>query len=202
VNDDPDVRGRLKVVFFPDFNVKNAQAIYPAADVSEQISTAGKEASGTGNMKFSMNGALTVGTLDGANIEIRDAVGPEHFFLFGLTADQVRALKGQGYRPRRFYEENEALRAVVDLIASGALSHGDAGLFRPIVDQLLTDDPYVLMADYQSYVDCQDEVAMLWRNPAAWTSRSIVNVARVGRFSSDRSIADYCERIWHVTPGV
>ncbi len=155
VNGDPDVRGRLKVVFFPDFNVKNAQPIYPAADLSEQISTAGKEASGTGNMKFAMNGALTIGTLDGANVEIRDEVGAENFFLFGLTAEEVAEVKARGYRPRDYYEGNAELRGVLDFIASGALAHGDTAMFKPVVDNLIWSDPFLVLADFQSYVACQ-----------------------------------------------
>jgi len=201
VNRDPEVRDRLKVVFFPDFNVKNAQLIYPAADLSEQISTAGKEASGTGNMKFAMNGALTVGTLDGANIEIREAVGPEHFFLFGLTAAEVQAAKRRGYRPYTCYEEHAELRGVIDFIASGALAGGNASLFRPIVNQLLGDDPYMLLADYASYVAAQEAVSARWRDQEAWTRQAILNVARMGRFSSDRSILEYCEKVWDVQPG-
>jgi starch phosphorylase len=200
VNADPVVRDRLAVVFFPDFNVKSAHHVYPAADLSEQISTAGKEASGTGNMKFSLNGALTIGTLDGANVEIREEVGPENFFLFGLTVDQVHELKARGYRPRDEYEANATLREVLDFIASGDLSRGDAELFRPLVENLLQDDPFLLLADYQAYVDCQDRVSALWRDPQAWTRMSILNVARMGKFSSDRSIREYCERVWHVKP--
>jgi glycogen phosphorylase len=201
VNDDPDVRGRLTVVFFPDFNVKNAQIIYPAVDLSEQISLAGKEASGTGNMKMAMNGALTIGTLDGANIEIREAVGADRFFLFGLTAAEVRGVRAAGYRPRAFYEANAELARTIDFIASGGLTGGDGGVFRPIVDQLLTDDPYMLLADFASYVAAQDAVDARWQTPAAWTADAIVNVARMGRFSSDRSIREYCARVWHVEPG-
>jgi len=200
VNADPEVRDRLKVVFFPDYNVKNAQHIYPAADLSEQISTAGKEASGTGNMKFSLNGALTIGTLDGANVEIREAVGAENFFLFGLNADQVRERRLRGYRPHEIYEQDAALREVLDFIASGALAGGDANLFRPFVDNLLWDDPFLLLADYPAYVECQDRVSARWRDPQAWTRASILNVARMGRFSSDRSIRDYCEQVWNVKP--
>ena len=196
VNNDPDVAGRLKVVFFPDFNVTNAQLIYPAADLSEQISTAGKEASGTGNMKFSMNGALTIGTLDGANIEIRDEVGQENFFLFGLTAGEVIELKSRGYNPRDWYEGNPRLRQVIDQIASGAFSGGDRSLFQPLVDQLLRHDEYLALADYQAYVDCQDRVAELFRNRKKWTEMSILNVARMGKFSSDRAIREYSEQIW------
>jgi starch phosphorylase len=200
IDNDPAVRDRFKVVFFPGFNVKNAQHIYPAADLSEQISVAGKEASGTGNMKFALNGALTIGTLDGANIEIREEVGSENFFLFGLTVEQVYALRSHGYQPRDYYEQNPMLRDVLDLMASGAISHGDAELFKPIVDNLLWHDPFFLLADYQSYVDCQDQVSALWLDRKAWTQKSILNVARMGKFSSDRSISDYCEQIWKVKP--
>lgn len=198
VNNDPVVRDRLKVVYFPDFNVKNAQFIYPAADLSEQISTAGKEASGTGNMKFALNGALTIGTLDGANVEIREEVGAENFFLFGLTADEVVELKRRGYRPRDHYEKNETLREVIDFIASGELGRGDADLFRPIVENLVESDPFLLLADYQAYIDAQERVSALWRDQRAWTRQSILNSARMGKFSSDRSIRDYCERIWKI----
>jgi glycogen phosphorylase len=200
VNNDPVVRDRLKVVFFPDYNVKNAQYIFPAADLSEQISTAGMEASGTGNMKFSLNGALTIGTLDGANVEIREEVGADNFFLFGLDAEQVREVKSGGYRPRDHYDQNVTLREILDCIGSGALACGDAKLFHPLVEKLLRDDPFLLLADYQSYVDCQNQVNALWCDPTAWTRKSILNVARMGKFSSDRSIRDYCERVWNVTP--
>jgi starch phosphorylase len=199
VNNDPAVRDRLKVVFFPDFNVTNANFIYPAADLSEQISTAGKEASGTGNMKFSLNGALTIGTLDGANVEIREEVGGENFFLFGLTAAEVAEVKARGYRPADYYGQNAELRDVIEFIASGALD-GDAELFRPIVENLIHDDPFLLFADYQAYIDAQDRVSALWRDPQAWTRQSILNTARMGKFSSDRSIRDYCERVWKVQP--
>ena len=200
VNSDPAVRNRLKVVFFPDFNVKNAHFIYPAADLSEQISTAGKEASGTGNMKFSLNGALTIGTLDGANVEIREEVGAENFFLFGLNAAEVTELKARGYRPRDHYEQNGTLREVIDFIAGGTLGRGDPELFRPIVDNLLNHDPFLLLADFQSYIDAQDRVSAVWRDSSAWCRGSILNSARMGKFSSDRSIRDYCERVWNVRP--
>ena len=196
INQDPKVSELLRVVFFPDFNVKNSHPIYPAADLSEQISTAGKEASGTGNMKFAMNGALTIGTLDGANVEIRQAVGQENFFLFGLTAEEVGQLKANGYRPRSFYESNPELREAIDLIASGFFSNGDRELFRPLVESLLNRDDYMLLADYQSYVDCQQRVSEAFRDRTNWTRMSILNSARVGRFSSDRSIRDYCRDIW------
>jgi glycogen/starch/alpha-glucan phosphorylases len=201
VNADPDVRDRLKVVYFPDFNVRNAQFVYPAADLSEQISTAGKEASGTGNMKFALNGALTIGTLDGANVEIREEVGAGNFFLFGLTADEVAELRKRRYRPRDQYEKNETLREVIDFIGSGALGRGDADLFRPIVENLVESDPFLLLADYQAYIDAQERVSVLWRDKRAWTRQSILNTARMGKFSSDRSIRDYCERIWKIKPG-
>ena len=200
VNNDPDIQDRLKVVFFPDFNVKNAQHIYPAADLSEQISTAGMEASGTGNMKFSMNGALTIGTLDGANVEIREEVGAENFFLFGLDAAQVQDIKSRGYNPHDIYEKNPTLREVLDFISAGALAQGDKNLFRPLVESLLWHDPYLVLADYQSYIDCQEEVSKLWADTEAWTRKSILNVARMGKFSSDRSIRDYCEKVWKVKP--
>ena len=200
INQDPRVSDVLKVVFLPDFNVKNSHRVYPAADLSEQISTAGKEASGTGNMKFAMNGALTIGTLDGANVEIRDAVGPENFFLFGLTADEVDELKARGYTPRSFYESNAELREAIDQIGGGFFSNGDRELFRPLVESLLTRDDYMLLADYQAYVDCQQRVSDAYRDQNAWTRMSILNSARVGRFSSDRSIRDYCRDIWNVSP--
>jgi len=200
VNSDPSVCEKLRVVFFPDYNVKNAQPIYPAADLSEQISMAGKEASGTGNMKFSLNGALTIGTLDGANVEIREEVGSENFFLFGLTAEQARDLKARGHRSRNFYEQNAALREVLDFIASGSLAGGDTNLFRPLVDNLLTSDPFLVLADYQSYVESQMRVSKLWQDPQTWTRKSIINVARMSKFSSDRSIRDYCRKVWRVQP--
>ncbi|MHB1191887.1 MAG: glycogen/starch/alpha-glucan phosphorylase [Longimicrobiales bacterium] len=200
VNGDPDVAGRLKVVFLPDFNVKRAHAVYPAADLSEQISTAGKEASGTGNMKFSMNGALTIGTLDGANVEIREAVGAENFFLFGLSTEEVQALWRTGYHPGAYADGDDELRAVLDLIASGAFSPSDPGLFLPLVNSLLYHDPFMLMADYRSYIECQERVSAAYRDPEEWTRMSILNVARIGGFSSDRSIREYCEKIWNVQP--
>jgi len=202
INADPEVAPYLKVVFLPDFNVTNAQPIYPAADLSEQISTAGKEASGTGNMKFAMNGALTIGTLDGANVEIRASVGEENFFLFGLTAEEVARRKASGYNPRSVYDANPELRATIDLIGSGYFSDGDRERFRPLVDSLLTHDEYMLLADYQAYVDCQARVGEIYEDQKAWTRMAILNCARVGRFSSDRSIREYCRHIWNVTPMV
>ena len=200
VNADPDVNGRLRVVFLPDYNVTFGQRVYPAADLSEQISLAGKEASGTGNMKFAMNGALTVGTLDGANIEIREAVGPENFFLFGLTTDQVNALKASGYHPDQYYRSNTELKEVLDGLGSGQFSRGDAKLFRPLLDSLHGQDTYMLLADYQSYIECQDRISEAYLNVDDWTRMSILNTARMGRFSSDRAIREYCREIWDAKP--
>ena len=200
VNNDPAVGDRLKIIFLPDFNVKNAQPIYPAADLSEQISTAGKEASGTGNMKFAMNGALTIGTLDGANIEILDAVGLENFFLFGLSADEVVDRRAQGYNPRDLYHSNEMLRDVINLIGTGFFSPENRDLFKPLVDSLLNRDEFMLLADYSSYIEKQEEVSRTYGMQTRWTEMSILNAARVGKFSSDRSIRDYCRKIWQVKP--
>ena len=200
VNKDPVLADHLKVVFLPNYNVTNGQRVYPAAELSEQISTAGKEASGTGNMKFSMNGALTIGTLDGANVEIREQVGAENFFLFGLNAEEVKASWTNGYDPGAIYRNNDELRAVIDLIRDGHFSRGERDLFRPIVDSLLHGDAYRLLADFQSYVDCQGSVSAAYRESEEWTRMSIVNVARMGKFSSDRSIREYCEEIWRVKP--
>ena len=201
VNSDLDVAGRLRVVFLPDYNVTFGQHVYPAADLSEQISLAGKEASGTGNMKFALNGALTVGTLDGANVEIREAVGAENFFLFGLTTDQVYAKKAEGYHPKEFYDSNAELKQVIDELGSGRFSRGDASLFKPILDTFLyRDDPYMLMADYASYIECQDRISKAYLDPDHWTRMSILNTARMGKFSSDRAIREYCEDIWNTKP--
>ncbi len=200
INNDPQAHSHIKVVFFPDFNVKNAQLIYPAADLSEQISTAGFEASGTGNMKFSMNGALTIGTLDGANIEIREAVGEENFFTFGLTVDEIAKLRASGYQPAQLYYQSSELREAIDLIASGTLSPSAPGLFKPLLDAMINHDHYMILADYPHYIRCQDEVAKLWEEPRQWARKSILNVARMGTFSSDRSIKEYCQKIWKVQP--
>lgn len=200
INYDPATKDKLKVVFLPNFSVKQAQRIYPAADLSEQISMAGKEASGTGNMKFALNGALTVGTLDGANVEIRQQVGEDNFFLFGQTTEEVQATISEGYRPYQFYQENESLREVLDFLVSGELSNGDTELFRPIYDNLLQQDPFLLLKDYQSYIQCQDHIHQVWRGQKEWAQRSILNVANMGKFSSDRSIRDYCENIWKINP--
>jgi glycogen phosphorylase len=200
INSDSDVNKFLKVAFIPNFNVQNAHMIYPAANVSEQISTAGKEASGTGNMKFMINGALTIGTLDGANVEIREEAGPENFFLFGLTVDEVEALKASGYRPADYIDSNDELRAVLNLIADGTFSHGDTEVFKPLVDNLRYDDPFLVCADYASYVECQARVSAAWQDGESWTKMSILNTARSGKFSSDRAIAEYCDDIWKVWP--
>ena len=200
INRDPQANKVLKVVFVPNFSVKIGQHIYPAADLSEQISTAGKEASGTGNMKFTMNGALTIGTLDGANVEIRDAVGEDNFFLFGKTVQRVEEIWAAGYHPRDIYQQNEGLRDVIDLINSGHFSHGDNGLFRPLTDRLLNWDPFLVCADFQSYIDCQTRVSDVYQDQERWSRMSILNVARCGRFSSDRAVREYNEEIWHVPP--
>ncbi len=200
INSDHDVDGRLKVFFLPNFNVKTGHIIYPMTDLSEQISLAGKEASGTGNMKFAMNGALTIGTLDGANIEIREEVGAENFFLFGMEVDDVMAIKAQGYNPYYHYQENQELRNVLDLIGSGHFSHGDTEIFRPLIDNLLYHDPFMVLADYESYVRCQQEVSNIFQDQDAWTRKAIMNVSRIGKFSSDRSIRDYCRKIWKARP--
>lgn len=200
VNNDPDVRDRLKVFFIANYNVKTGHIVYPMTDLSEQISMAGMEASGTGNMKFSMNGALTIGTLDGANVEIREEVGAENFFLFGLTVEEVMELKSGGYNPWDYYNGNDELKGVIDLINSGHFSHGDQELFRPLVDSLMHHDQYLLLADYQSYIECQDRVSKAFLNKDQWTRMSILNVARMGKFSSDRSISDYCRDIWKAKP--
>nr|WP_158021426.1 glycogen/starch/alpha-glucan phosphorylase [Mycolicibacterium chubuense] len=200
INADPDVNRCLKVVFLPNFNVKNAHLVYPAADLSEQISTAGKEASGTGNMKFMINGAVTIGTLDGANVEIRREAGAENFFLFGLTEGEVERVKADGYRPLNHVESDAELAAVLELIARGEFTGGDPEVLRPIVDNLIHHDPFLALADYRSYVDCQEQVSRAWLDSDAWSRMSILNTARSGMFSSDRAIAEYCDDIWGVGP--
>jgi starch phosphorylase len=198
INADADASPRLRVVFFPNYNVKNAQTILPAADLSEQISTAGKEASGTGNMKLSMNGALTIGTFDGANVELREEVGAENFFLFGLDAAEVAAVRERGYHPNNYYETQPALREVIDFIASGALANGDTSTFRPLVENLRRHDPFLVLADFAAYVACQERVSALWQDRASWTRTSIINVARIAKFSSDRAIREYCSSAWDI----
>jgi starch phosphorylase len=200
VNGDRAVEGRLKVVFFPDFNVKNAHPIYPAADLSEQISTAGKEASGTGNMKLTLNGALTIGTLDGANVEIREEVGADNFFLFGLNAEEAARIQREGYRPAAHAEANPELREALDAIANGVFSRGDRETFRPLVENLLRTDPFLVLADYAGYVACQERVSAAWNDAQGWSRMSILNTARAGKFSSDRAIREYCDRVWRSQP--
>lgn len=200
VNNDPRVEGRLKVVFPPNYNVTLAESIIPAADLSEQISLAGKEASGTGNMKLALNGALTIGTDDGANVEIRQLVGDDNFFLFGMTEPEVEALWAKGYKPADFYQADPQLRAAMDLIASGAFSGGDRTVFEPIVSNLLYDDRFMVLADYASYIEAQAQVDLAYADQDAWTRSAILNVARCGFFSSDRSMRDYLDRIWHARP--
>jgi starch phosphorylase len=200
VNRDPQVNHTLRVVFVPDFNVQNAQFIYPAADLSEQISTAGKEASGTGNMKFSMNGALTIGTLDGANVEIREAVGEENFFLFGLTAAEVQERLNAGYQPWPIVANDPELRHALDLIDAGLFSHGNREMFTALTGSLRGHDPFLVCADFRAYLECQDQVGEQYRDTQHWTRMSILNVARIGKFSSDRAIREYAEEIWKVVP--
>jgi starch phosphorylase len=200
VGRDPAVRDRLRVIFLPNFNVTSGQWIYPAADLSEQISTAGKEASGTGNMKFSLNGALTIGTLDGANIELRDEVGPENFFLFGLTAAEAAELRAAGPRPAEWLARSPELREVLELLGSGFFSRGDGELFRPLLRALVEDDAYLALADYAAYAACQEQVDAAFLDRERWTRMSVLSCARSGRFSSDRTIREYCRDIWRVDP--
>ncbi len=197
VDADPVLEGRLRVAFPANYDVTLAETLIPGADLSEQISLAGKEASGTGNMKLALNGALTVGTDDGANVEIRRLVGDENFFLFGLTEPEVVRTIEAGYRPAERYEENPRLRAAIDLIASGAFADGDPAVFAPVVANLLTEDPFLVLADFQAYLDAQDRVEAAYADPEAWSRSAVLNVARTGYFSSDRSMRDYLERIWH-----
>jgi starch phosphorylase len=200
IHAEPEARRWLDVVFIPDFNVKVAERIYPAVDLSEQISTAGKEASGTGNMKMSLNGALTIGTLDGANVEIRERVGADNFFLFGLTADEVRRQKAAGYRPWEYVERDPELRGVIDSIASGHFAASDRERYAPIVRSLVESDEYMSLADYRAYLDAQERVSAAFCNADDWSRRAILNVARMGYFSSDRSVREYCDKIWKVKP--
>ncbi len=197
IDADPVCKGKLKMVFLENYRVSFAEKIIPAADLSEQISTAGTEASGTGNMKFALNGALTIGTLDGANVEMKEEVGDENIFIFGLTVEEVTGLLAKGYRPRDFYEKDDDLRRVIDLIGSGFFSPDRPELFKHIADKLLTHDPYMLCADFRSYVDMQVKVAKEYQNKKAWAEKAILNVARMGKFSSDRTIKQYAEEIWH-----
>ncbi|MFA6904564.1 MAG: glycogen/starch/alpha-glucan family phosphorylase, partial [Gallionellaceae bacterium] len=199
VNNDPVIGNRLKLVFVPNYNVSSAEIMIPAADLSEQISTAGTEASGTGNMKLALNGALTIGTLDGANVEIRDEVGDDNIFIFGLTTDEVAQLKQNGYNPRDYYDANPELREVLDMIGSGFFSIDEPGRFKPVIDSLLQQgDHYLLLADYASYIACQKKVEDAYRDQQQWVRKAILNVANMGKFSSDRTILQYAEKIWGV----
>jgi starch phosphorylase len=200
VNSDRAVARRLTVAFLPNYNVSLSELIVPAADLSEQISLAGKEASGTGNIKLALNGALTIGTLDGANIEIREQVGPDNFFLFGLDATQAAERRAGGYAPREIYEADPQLREAIDAIASGRFSDGDSALFAPLIESILGRDEYLTLADYRSYIDCQDALEQVWSDQERWTKMSILNSARCGFFSSDRTVQDYCREIWKVDP--
>jgi len=200
LNRDPQTRDLLRVVFLPNFNVTNGQSLYPAADLSEQISTAGKEASGTGNMKFAMNGALTIGTLDGANVELREEVGEENFFLFGLTAPEVEELRASGYRPHDWYRRDAELMAAIDLVRGGFFSRGDTDLFEPLIRSVLDYDQYFVCADFAAYRDCQNSVSDAYRDGERWTRMAIANAAHTGKFSSDRTIREYCREIWHAHP--
>ena len=198
VNNDKDVSDKLKVIFIKNYSVTLAEKIIPASELSEQISMAGLEASGTGNMKFALNGALTIGTMDGANIEIREEVGDDNIFIFGKLAHEIINLKENDYNPRSYYEENKELKRVIDMIASDYFNKNEPGIFSPIIDSLLNSDQYCLLADYQSYIEKQDEVTKDYLDVDAWTKKSIYNVARIGKFSSDRSVNDYAEKIWNV----
>jgi starch phosphorylase len=197
---DPKVAGRLRIAFPANYNVTLAETLIPAADLSEQISLAGKEASGTGNMKLALNGALTIGTLDGANVEILNLVGAENFFLFGLTEPQVQSLVESGYHPEQQYESNPYLRKAIEAIASGEFSDGDRETFAPLVYSLVNHDRFLALADYEAYVQAQDLVEIAYRDERAWTRSAVLNVARSGFFSSDRSIRDYLDRLWKAAP--
>lgn len=199
INANERVKGRLHVAFPPNYNVTLAERLIPAADLSEQISLAGMEASGTGNMKFALNGALTIGTDDGANVEIRRLVGDDHFFLFGMDEPGVSALGAKGYHPHEYYESNAKLRGALDLIASGVFSDGDPRGFEMIVSNLLYDDRFMALADYEDYLATQEKVDAYYADTEAWTRSAILNVARCGYFSSDRSMRDYIDRIWHTS---
>ena len=196
INDDPDINGKIKVVYIENYRVTLAEIIMPASDVSEQISIAGKEASGTGNMKFMINGAVTIGTMDGANIEIYENVGKDNIFIFGLLADEINKLNAKGYNPRDYYNSNPRIRAVID-----GLRGGIAGVnYGEIADALITSDTYKVLADFQSYCDCQERLDKAYKDKYAWAKMSLLNTANAGFFSSDRSVKEYCDRIWKMKP--
>jgi glycogen phosphorylase len=199
VNHDRDAKDKLSVLFLENYSVSLAEKIIPAADLSEQISTAGTEASGTGNMKFALNGALTIGTLDGANIEIKEEVGDDNIFIFGLTTEEVAAKKKQ-YNPRVELSKSAALREVIEMISSGVFAPSEQGIFKPLVDSLLEVDNYLLFADFESYARCQADVSNAFLNPSGWTKKAILNVARIGKFSTDRTIQEYADDIWNIKP--
>jgi starch phosphorylase len=201
INNDPDTQGLLRLHFVPNYRVSLAEYIIPAADLSEQISTAGTEASGTGNMKFALNGALTIGTMDGANIEIREEVGEDNIFIFGLKAEEVELTRAKGYNPREYYEKSPALKAVIDAVTAGTFSPQEVHLFKPLIDNLLEyGDRFMVMADFDAYVACQKEVAEAYRDQKRWNAMAIRNVAGMGKFSSDRTIRQYAREIWKVKP--
>ena len=202
INNDAEVKNLLKVIFLPNYSVSLGQRIYPAADLSEQISTAGFEASGTGCMKFMMNGAVAIGTLDGANIEIRKEAGEENFFLFGLTAPEIGQLSRAGYVPRRYYEKSPLLREVLDGLRDGRFSNGDRDLFAPLVNDLMNSDRYFVLADFDAYAAAQRKAGEAYSDIAHWGTMSLLNTARSGKFSSDRTIRQYCEDIWKLPIGV
>jgi starch phosphorylase len=199
IDADPAACEKLNVVFVPNYDVSLAQRIMPAAELSEQISTAGYEASGTGNMKFTLNGALTIGTLDGANVEIREEVGPENFFLFGHRAEELTQMRSC-YNPRQCYEENSELKKAIDQIHTGYFSPGTRDLFHPVTDSLLKYDTYFVLGDYASYIESQEEVSRVYRDETLWTRKAILNVARSGKFSSDRAVREYADNIWGIKP--
>jgi starch phosphorylase len=201
VNNDGDVDGRLQVIFLPNYCVSQAERIIPATELSEQISTAGYEASGTGNMKFALNGALTIGTLDGANVEMLEEIGKDNMFIFGHTAEEIAAMRQRGYNPWNYYEGDPELQVALQMISNDTFSHGVSGLFAPITNALLYEgDKFCVLADYRAYLDCQEKASRLYRDPDEWTRRSILNTANMGKFSSDRSVVEYAENIWGVTP--
>ncbi len=200
INNDPRVGDMLKVVFIPNYDVTTATDIIPAADLSEQISTAGTEASGTGNMKLALNGALTIGTMDGANVEIHTEVGDENIFIFGHTVDELEEIKQKGYHPRDYYEANNELKRVINMIGSGFFSPEEPNRYQAIVDNLLNHDPYMLLADYGAYIAAQERVDTLFLQPEQWSHKAILNVAQLGHFSSDRTIREYAKQIWNIHP--